>query len=71
MSPTELFLKRPLKTRLDLLHPSVERKVLQNQANQKKHHDAHSKDRSFDIGEAVWVVNLRGEPKWLHGVILE
>ena len=71
LSPAELFLKRPLKTRLDLLCPSVERKVLQNQANQKKHHDAHSKDRSFDIGETVWVANLRGEPKWLRGVIIE
>ena len=71
LSPAELFLKRPLKTRLDLLRPSVERKVLQNQANQKKHHDAHSKDRSFDIGETVWVANLRGEPKWLRGVIIE
>ena len=71
LSPAELFLKRPLKTRLDLLHPSVERKVLQSQANQKKSHDAHSKDRSFDIGESVWVQNLRGEPKWLRGVILD
>ena len=44
LSLAELFLKRPLKTRLHLLHPSVERKVLQNQAKQKKHHDAHSKD---------------------------
>ena len=30
LSPAELFLKRP---RLDLLRPSVERKLLQNQAN--------------------------------------
>ena len=65
LSPAELFLKRPLKTRLDLLHLSVERKVkvLQKQLNQKKHHDAHSKDQSFDIGETVWVANLRGELK--------
>ena len=27
-SPAELSLKRPLKIRLDLLHPSVERKIL-------------------------------------------
>ena len=71
LSPAELFLKRPIKTRLDLLHPSVERKVLQSQASQKMHHDAYSKDRSFEIGETVWVANLRGEPKWLCGVIIE
>ena len=71
LSPAELFLKRPLKTRLDLLHPSVERKVLQSQASQKMHHDVHSKDRSFEIGETMWVANLRGEPKWLCGVIIE
>ena len=23
------------------------------------------------VGETFWVANLRGEPKWLHGVILE
>ena len=71
LSPAELFLIRQLKTRIDSLRPSVERKVLQNQANKKKHHDAHSKERSFDIAGTVWVTNLRGEPKWLRGVIIE
>jgi len=71
LSPAELFLKRPLKTRLDLLHPSVETNVMQSQADQKVSHDARSKLRVFEIGDSVWVKNLRGEPNWLQGTILE
>ena len=29
------------------------------QADQKRRHDAHSRDRSFDIGQSVLVQNLR------------
>ena len=71
VSPAELFLKRQLRTRLDLLRPSLERKVAATQAKQKSYHDAHSKTREFEIGQAVLVRNLLGEPKWLQGTVLE
>ena len=71
VSPAELFLKRQLRTRLDLLRPSLERKVAATQAKQKSYHDAHSKTREFEIGQAVLVRNLLGEPKWLQATVLE
>ena len=71
MSPAELFMKRPLRTRLDLLRPSVQNRVQARQADQKRLHDAHSKFREFDVGQPVLVRNLRDGPKWVHGTVLE
>jgi len=55
VSPAELFLKRPLRTRLDLLRPSLSTRVQAKQAVQKNYHDAHSKDRVFEPGQSVLV----------------
>ena len=63
VSPAELFMKRPLRSRLDLLRPSVKRRVQGRQAEQKRQHDAHSRLREFDVGQAVLVRNLREGPK--------
>ena len=71
VTPAELFMKRPLKTRLDLLRPQLRSKVEGKQADQKQYHDIHSRDRSFDIGENVLARNLRDGPKWLSGTIVE
>jgi len=38
-TPSELFLKRSLQTRLDLLKPDVDRSVCIKQAKQKNYHD--------------------------------
>ena len=64
-------MKHPLKTRLDLLRPQLRSKVAGKQAEQKQHHDVHSRDREFDIGEQVLARNLREGPKWLPGTIVE
>ena len=71
VSPAELFLKRSLRTRLDLLRPSLERKVTAKQAEQKQYHDVHSKAREFEAGQTVLVRNLLGEPKWVNGTVIE
>ena len=71
VTPAELFLKRPLRTRLDLLRPSLQSRVETKQANQKRLHDAHSKFRLFEVGQSVLVRNLREGPKWLTGTVLE
>ena len=71
VSPAELFMKRPLRTRLDLLRPSLSSRVLSRQADQKRLHDAHSKSREFEVGQSVLVRNLREGPKWLPGTIVE
>ena len=41
------------------------------QADQKSHDDAHSKDRSFDIGQSVFVRNIRDGSKWIPGIVIE
>jgi len=71
VTPAELFMKRPLRTRLDLLKPCLRSKVLSRQADQKRQHDAHSRNCEFDVGETVLARNLRDGPKWLTGTIVE
>ena len=69
--PSTLFLGRSLRTRLDLLRPSVEKYVCERQAAQKELHDKTSKQRDFFIGQQVMTKNLRPGPTWVPGVIVE
>ena len=69
-TPSELFLKRHIKTRLDLLKPSISDTVTQTQSKQKFHHDKRSQMRNFEIGQHVLAQNFRGTPKWFPGVIV-
>lgn len=71
VSPSELFLKRKLRTRLDLLKPSIENRVMNKQADQKTYYDTHSKARNFTMGDIVLVRNYYGENKWVYGTIIE
>ena len=50
-APSSLFLGRKLRTRLDLLHPSLERQVRDCQVSQKVKHDSHAQQRAFEIGD--------------------
>ena len=70
-TPAELFLNRRLRTRLDLMHPDLGRKVFDRQTDQKARYDKISKGREFTLGEEVLVQNFRGEPKWLDGTVTE
>ena len=69
--PAELFLKRKLRTRLDLLKPSGEDRVHQKQQEQKRNHDRHTRLREFTVGQAVLVRNLRDGPNWLVGSVVK
>uniref|UniRef100_A0A1X7TCG8 Uncharacterized protein n=1 Tax=Amphimedon queenslandica TaxID=400682 RepID=A0A1X7TCG8_AMPQE len=51
--PAELFLKRCLKTCLDLVKPDVATAVANQQLSQKKNHDRHSQKREFSAGDLV------------------
>ena len=66
-----MFLQREICTYLDLLQSTCTEHVLQQQTNQKKHHDQHAKTRVFELGQTVMIRNYRGNPKWLTGVILK
>ena len=68
LMPSELFLKRKVRTRFDLLKPSTEDVVTSKQAHQKMHHDLHSKLRVFSLGDHVVV---HSSSKWLTGIIAD
>ena len=70
-TPAELFLKRQLRTRLELLHPNLSAKIATKQAISKEKHDSRSKAREFEVGDTVLVENFRGEPKWLSATVVE
>ena len=55
VTPAELLMKRPLRTRLNLLRLSLRNRVMTKQDKQKAYHDAHSKFREFEIGQSVLV----------------
>ena len=57
-TPATLFLNRHVRTRLDLLHPSVSQHVESAQAKQKQQHDIHSRDRSFIVGQRILARNF-------------
>ena len=71
VAPSKLFLHRNLRTRLDLLRPDTERRVMEKQGLQKDHRDQHCRDRSWYVGESVMVRNLRPGLDWIRGVVVE
>ena len=70
VSPDQLFLGRSVRTRLDLLHPSVSNHVSTSQAKQKEHHDAHVRSRDFCVGQRVYARNYRPGSKWVPGTLV-
>ena len=52
-----LFLGRDIRTRFDLLHPSLEKKVSGKQADQKSQHDHRAHTRELHPGDKVLAKN--------------
>ena len=71
VAPCMLFLKRGLRTRLDLLRPSVHDTVRDKQDVQKTHHNHHAREREMTVGQTVMVRNLRPGDAWIPGVIVK
>lgn len=70
LSPAELLFNRKVRTRLDLVQPSVERQVVQKQMQQKLNHD-HADVRNYTVGDLVYIKNFSVGPKWLPGVVMQ
>ena len=68
-APCDLFVGRRLRTRLDLLRPAQEDRVLRKQAQQKLHHDQHSRVRDLEPGQEVMARNFRPGATWLPAVV--
>lgn len=69
--PAELFMRRQLRTRLDLLRPSVKQHVENKQQEQQKYHDRRARTRVFEVGQQVLVRNFRAGPRWIRGQVAE
>ena len=70
-TPRELFVKRTLRTKFDLIKPDVTKSVCAEQAKQKSNHDRHSQDREYFVSQNVQAHNFREGPRWAPGVIVE
>ena len=70
VSPAELLFNRRIRTRLDILVPSVSSEVARKQVSQKEWHDKKSKWREFELNQSVLVENHSGDGKWVPGVII-
>ena len=53
ISPSQLLMKRRIRSRLDLLNPILSKKVLEAQNKQEMHPDYYARDRTFDIGDEL------------------
>lgn len=69
-TPAKILFGRHLRTKLDLLMPSIENKVQESQSRQKRY-QSHRQDRWFLKGERVWVRDFRGENKWVSGQVVK
>ena len=72
VSPTQLFLGRPLRTRLDLVKPNLNRKMV-NQQHQQSIRAANEKGRhrrQLEVGDSVMSRDYRGDLKWRAGLIV-
>ena len=72
IAPSELLMKRRLRSRLDLMHPEVSKKVESKQDKQKTAHDTKQPVRKFAVEDSVLVKNMPScNPKWVPGVIVK
>ena len=62
ISPAAALMGRRLKSRIDILSPSLGATAQQKQAHQKWNHDQRVLQRSFNIGDWVFVKNYRHGP---------
>ncbi len=71
VTPASLFLNRSLRTKFDMLKPSVESHVLEKQSSQKIAHDRRAKERGWSVGQTVLARCYRPGPAWVSATIVE
>ena len=70
VTPAELLQGRRIRTRLDLLKPSLEDQVEHRQSQQKSNHDTN-RTKTFVKGECVYARGFGTGPKWVPATIEE
>lgn len=73
VTPSELFLKRQMKTTLDLLHPNASSLYKNNQDRYTKNFNKRTKEKHFYVNQRVLVKEFRHNrpATWTNGVIVE
>ena len=72
VNPSQLLLGRPLRTRLDLVKPNLNRKMV-NRQHQQSIRAANEKGRQrrqLEVGDSVMSRDYRGDMKWCSGLIV-
>ena len=69
VSPAELLLGRKPRTHLDLMHPDLSNRVIDKQMAQKTAYDGKKRERSYHIGDHVYVKIFQAGDKWIPGDI--
>ena len=69
-SPSQLFLGRQIRIRLDLLRPDPGKRVDLRQAQQKAYHDTRVRVRELDVGQSVMARNFRHGMPWTPAVVV-
>ena len=72
-SPAQLLLGRPLRIRLDLVKPNLNRKMVNQQHQQgiKAANEKGRQRRQLGVGDAVMSRDYRGDLKWCSGLIVK
>ena len=71
VTPTELLMKRKLRTKLDLIVPNTASLVRQKQEHQKQTHDHHAKHRDFEASEPVFIKDFSSPKSWQKGTVVQ
>ncbi len=69
LSPAELLQNRHLRSRLDLVRPDLEARILKRQFAQQLQANMHSRSRSFSVGDPIYMRNFGNGPRWIPGTI--
>ena len=72
-SPAELLLGRPLRTRLDLVKPNLNHKMVNQQHQQsiRAVNERGRQRRQLEVGDSVMSRDYRGDLKWRSGLIVK
>ncbi|XP_062519481.1 uncharacterized protein K02A2.6-like [Corticium candelabrum] len=71
VSPGELLMVRNLKTRLDLVRPGLEERVIDSQARQEEGHDRTARDRVLQAGDTIYARNHSKGATWIPAKIVD
>ncbi|XP_062516177.1 uncharacterized protein K02A2.6-like [Corticium candelabrum] len=69
-TPSDLFLGRKLRTRLEFLKPSVQEVVLDQQGRQRQY-QGRRQERYFNEKDTIWVRDYRSIQPWVPGKIVK